>query len=125
MPEFLEISIDKFIFRVATDRLYTAEGAWAERLSNGAVRVGITDYAQQRDGDVAFVHVKPAGTSLAKGEELAEMETIKANQSIFSPVAGRITEVNAALSKTPEVVNQAPYGRDRSDRLGSRARGVA
>ena len=57
MPDFLETAVDKFIFRVATDRLYTSEGAWA--LADGdRVRVGVTDFLQQRNGDVAFVEVK-------------------------------------------------------------------
>ena len=62
------------------------------------VRVGLTDYLQQRGGDVAFVHVKPVGTKLAGGDEFAELETIKANQSLFSPLSGTIVEVNRTSS---------------------------
>ncbi len=108
MPEYLETTIDKFVFRVATDRFYSSDGVWVQRQGD-RVRVGLTDYVQQRGGDVAFVHIKPAGTKLAGGDELAEFETIKANQSVFSPLAGTIVEVNTKLAETPEVVNEDPY----------------
>jgi glycine cleavage system H protein len=110
MVEFLEAAIDKFVFQVATDRLYSAEGVWV-REEGGRVRLGVTDYAQQRGGDAAFVHVKPAGSVLAAGDEVAEVETIKAMVSVASPVAGRVVEVNAALESAPETVNAEPYGR--------------
>jgi glycine cleavage system H protein len=110
MPEYLETTVDKFIFRVASDRLYSSEGVWA--LAEGSrVRVGLTDYLQQLNGDVAFVHAKPAGTKLAVGDEFAELETIKATVSFFAPVRGTIVEVNADLDLSPEVVNQEPYGK--------------
>jgi glycine cleavage system H protein len=109
MQEYLEATLDKFVFRVATDRLYTPDGAWAQPQGN-RVRVGLTDYFQQRNGDVAFVHVKAVGTKLAGGDEFAELETVKTNQSIFSPVGGTVVEVNADLGLSPEIINQDPYG---------------
>lgn len=110
MSEYLEATIDKFIFRVATNRLYSPEGVWA--LAEGSrVRVGITDYLQQLNGDVAFAHLKPAGTKLAIGDEFAELETIKATVSFFAPVRGTVVEVNTDLDLSPEVVNQEPYGK--------------
>lgn len=63
MSEFLETTVDKFTFKVATDRLYTAEGVWA-KLDGDLVRVGLSDFVQQRSGDVAFAEVKPAGTQV-------------------------------------------------------------
>jgi glycine cleavage system H protein len=110
VQEYLETTIDKFVFRVATDRLYSAEGIWARGEGN-LVRVGLTDFLQQRGGDVAFVHVKAEGTALAAGDEFAELETIKVNQSLFAPVGGTIAEVNSGLDSSPEVVNQDCYGR--------------
>jgi glycine cleavage system H protein len=110
MQEYLETTIDKFIFRVATDRLYSSEGIWA-RCEGNRVRVGLTDYLQQRGGDATFVHVKSLGTKLAGGDEFAELETIKANQSLFMPVSGTIAEVNSNLNQTPEIINEDPYGK--------------
>ncbi|MEN6493015.1 MAG: glycine cleavage system protein H [Thermoguttaceae bacterium] len=111
MPDFLETTIDKFIFKVATDRLYGPAGIWVlEDAGAGHVRLGVTDYQQQLNGDVAFVHLKPTGTSLNLGDEFAEVETIKATVSFQSPVAGKVVEINEALDLAPETVNQAPYG---------------
>jgi glycine cleavage system H protein len=108
MPNYIEVTVDKFIFRVASDRLYSPDGMWALTEGNN-VRIGITDYLQQLNGDAAFIHVKPAGSKLAAGDELAELETIKANVSLYSPVSGTIVEVNSDLDLSPEVINQEPY----------------
>jgi glycine cleavage system H protein len=110
VPEYLETTIDKFVFRVAADRLYSADGIWVQPHGD-AVRLGLTDYLQQRGGDVAFAHVKPVGSKLACGDELAEIETIKTNQSLRSPLGGTVVEVNAELESTPEAINEDPYGR--------------
>ncbi len=109
MPEFLETTVDKFTFKVALDRYYQADGAWALAEGN-RVRIGLSDYLQQRSGDVAFVEVKPAGTALKAGEEVGVIETIKVTISLASPVAGTVVEVNSALADSPEVINQDPYG---------------
>ena len=109
MPQFLETTVDKFIFRVATDRSYTGEGLWVWA-EGSRVRLGLSDFLQQRSGDVAFAEVKPVGTTLAAGEEVAVIETIKVNISLTSPVGGTVVEVNSALDLSPEVINQDPYG---------------
>jgi glycine cleavage system H protein len=109
MPEYLETSVDKFVFRVAADRLYSHYGTWAVD-EWGQVRLGTTDYIQQRNGDVAFAHVKPIGTAIAAGEEFAELETVKANVSLVSPISGNVIEVNPDLVFHPEIVNEDPYG---------------
>jgi glycine cleavage system H protein len=110
VQDYLETTVDKFVFRVATDRRYAPDGIWAQ-VDGRRVRVGLTDYLQQRGGDVAFVHVKPLGTELAGGDEFAELETIKVNQSLVLPLGGTVVEINSTLSVTPEVINQDPYGK--------------
>lgn len=109
MSDYLETTVDKFIFRVAKDRYYNSEGVWA-RGEGKMVRIGISDYLQQRSGDVAFGQASPVGTRLAIGDEAAVIETIKVNISLSSPVAGQVVEVNPALELSPEVINQDPYG---------------
>ena len=109
MPDFLETTVDKFTFKVATDRFYTSEGVWAKE-DNGRVRIGLSDFVQQRSGDVAFAEIKPAGTTLAAGDKIAMIETIKVSISYTSPVNGKIAEVNPAMSDAPEAINQDPYG---------------
>jgi glycine cleavage system H protein len=109
MSKFLETMVDKFTFKVATDCLYNAEGVWA-KAEGTRVRVGVSDYLQQRSGDVAFAEVKAMGAEVAYGDEIATIETIKVNISLRSPVTGRIVEVNPGMSTAPEAINQDPYG---------------
>jgi glycine cleavage system H protein len=109
MPAYLEFTADKFIFRVATDRLYTAQGVWAQAQTNNRVRVGLADYVQQSSGDVAFASVKAAATRLAAGATFAEVETMKTMLELPSPLSGTVVEANPALYLTPELVNQDPY----------------
>jgi glycine cleavage system H protein len=59
---------------------------------------------------VAFAEVKPVGTTLAAGDDVANIETIKVNITYTCPVSGRIVEVNPAMSDAPESINQDPYG---------------
>ena len=108
MPEFLEISVDKFTFKVATDRYYSGEGVWAKP-EREHVCIGLSDYVQQRSGDVAFAEVKPQGSEVNFGEEIAVIETIKVNISLGSPVTGTVIQVNPAMQTAPEVINQDPY----------------
>jgi len=108
MTEYLEFMIDKFTFRIAADRYYTNEGLWVKPEDN-RVRIGISDYLQQRSGDVAFIEFKPIGSMVANGEELVVMETIKVNISLSSPVTGRVIELNPAMESSPEIINQDPY----------------
>ncbi|HKS75398.1 MAG TPA: glycine cleavage system protein H [Terriglobales bacterium] len=109
MSEYLEITIDKFIFRVAKDRLYTRDGVWLRPMSPQRVRLGVSDFFQQHNGDVAFVNVKTGGTRVAPGDEFADVETMKVTVGLPSPIAGTIVEVNRGLELRPELVNQDPY----------------
>lgn len=109
MPELLELTVDKFTFKIPTDRYYHREGVWA--LAEGdRVRIGLSDFLQQSSGDVAFAEVQPEGTALAFGDEVATIETMKADIALPSPVDGQVMEVNSAMETTPEVINQDPYG---------------
>ena len=108
MPETLELTIDKFTFHVATDRSYSPEGVWA-KAEGDHVRVGLSDFLQQRSGDIAFAEVQPVGSVLVFGDEVAIIETIKVNISLGSPVSGMVTEVNPEMETAPEVINQDPY----------------
>ncbi len=108
MTDFLEFQVDKFTFRVATDRYYTQEGLWAKQ-ETARIRIGISDYLQQRSGDVAFAEVKPVGSAIAVGGEIIVIETIKVDISLTSPLDGEVVEVNPAMQTTPEIINQDPY----------------
>jgi glycine cleavage system H protein len=109
MSDYLEATVDKFSFKVAGDRYYTSEGVWAKP-EGPRIRIGLSDFLQQRSGDVAFAEVKPEGTPVGFGDEIAVIETIKVNISLTSPVQGVVGEVNPAMNTAPEVINQDPYG---------------
>lgn len=108
--EMLKVSIDKFIFLVPAGRFYSDVGVWVKPEGHRA-RLGLSDYTQQSNGDVAFTKVKPTGTKLERGHEFAEIETVKVNVSFPSPVKGTIVEVNSSLMDAPDLINQEPYGK--------------
>lgn len=107
--DYLETTVDKFIFRVARDRRYTDADVWAQRVGD-RVRVGITDFNQQKSGDVGFVTPKPVGTRVGVNDEIAALETIKVDVVVPAPLAGILVAVNDALNERPELVNSDPYG---------------
>ena len=109
MPEYIVFTAGKFIFRIATDCLYTPEGVWV-RAQGNTICVGLSDYLQQRSGDVAFAEIKPAGTRLTAGDEFAVIETIKVDLSLGAPVSGELLAANPALETAAEIINQDPYG---------------
>jgi glycine cleavage system H protein len=105
----LELNVDKFTFKIATDRFYTYQGVWA-LLTGEVIRVGLSDFSQQRSGDIAFADVQPIGTKLVAGDMVASIETIKVNLNLNCPVAGTIVQVNPLMDSAPETINQDPYG---------------
>jgi glycine cleavage system H protein len=109
MTELLELTVDKFTFKVPTDRYYHQEGVWA-LAAGDRVRIGLSDFLQQTSGDVAFAEVQPEGTALAFGDEVAVIETMKTDVVLPAPVGGTVVEVNPAMETTAEVINQDPYG---------------
>ncbi len=107
--DYVQVVVDKFVFRVAPDCRYNDADVWARREEN-RIRIGLTDYLQQKSGDVAFVNPKEVGALLAVNDELAAIETIKVDLVIPSPLAGRIVAINDALAEQPELVNSDPFG---------------
>ena len=107
--EALRARVDKFVFTVPTDRVYSSEHYWVHR-EGESVKVGLTDFRQQTAGDVAFVECKPKGSVLGAGEDLANLETIKSNVVVPSPLRGTVVAVNESLSERPELVNEDCYG---------------
>ena len=88
-------------------RYFSEEHEWIE-VDGETATIGITDYAQGQLGDIVFVEVPAAGTTLAKGKEAAVVESVKAASDVFAPVSGTVTEGNAALVDDPALVNTAP-----------------
>ncbi|MDF1552626.1 MAG: glycine cleavage system protein GcvH [Deferrisomatales bacterium] len=88
---------------------YTRNHEWA-RPEGDVLRAGITDYAQDRLGDVVYVELPPVGAVLAADQEFGTVESVKAVSELFLPVAGEIAAVNGALEGAPQLVNESPYG---------------
>ena len=91
------------------DCRYTKDHEWIQ-VEGGRGRVGITDYAQKQLGDVVFLELPEVGRALKAGEQFGTVESVKAVSELYSPVAGEVVEVNAALAAKPEAINKDPHG---------------
>jgi glycine cleavage system H protein len=90
------------------DRRYTQEHEWV--LKEGeAVKVGITHFAQDQLGDIVYVEVPEVGRTVAKGDVIGSIESVKAVSEIYAPVSGTIVAINEDLDGTPEIVNSDPH----------------
>lgn len=88
----------------------TEDHEWVRMDSPGIGTVGITHFAQEQLGDIVFVELPEIGRKLAKGEDAAVIESVKAAAECKAPVSGTVTEINAALADAPGKVNQDPTG---------------
>ena len=88
---------------------YSKEHEWV-RVEGNTATVGITDFAQEQLTDIVFVELPELGRKVGAGDALAVVESVKSVSDVFSPVAGEVTEVNKALEKNPEKVNEDPFG---------------
>ena len=88
---------------------FTREHEWI-RVEGDTATVGISDHAQQALGDIVFAEVPDAGRSLAKGQEAAVVESVKAASDVYAPVGGDIVEGNAAIVDDPALINRDPEG---------------
>lgn len=107
--EYLQTTVDKFVFKVKKDCWYSESGIWVQ-VTGDLARAGVSDYIQQSSGDVAFAEIEPVDTQLVQGDYLGQIETIKVAIDLFSAVSGTIQEVNGELDARPELINQDPYG---------------
>lgn len=89
---------------------YAKTHEWARLADDGLVTVGITDHAQELLGDIVFLELPEPGRRVARGEECAVVESVKAASDIYAPVAGEIAEINQAPVDRPELVNEDAYG---------------
>lgn len=89
---------------------YTKSHEWAEEQSDGTVRIGITDHAQELLGDMVYVELPEMGVEVHANQECAVVESVKAASDVYSPVSGEVMAVNEQLAEAPELVNQDPYG---------------
>lgn len=88
-------------------RYFTAEHEWID-VAGDTATVGITDYAQGQLGDIVYVELPASGATMAKGNDAAVVESVKAASDVYAPVSGVVREPNAALEAEPSLVNTAP-----------------
>ncbi|HPE15506.1 MAG TPA: glycine cleavage system protein GcvH [Oscillospiraceae bacterium] len=88
---------------------YTKSHEWVRELDDESVLVGITDFAQHELGDLVFVNLPEVGDDVVAGEPFADVESVKAVSDVYSPVTGRVAEINEALLDAPQLINEAPY----------------
>jgi glycine cleavage system H protein len=95
---------------IPADLRYHREHEWV-RVNGGQATVGISDFAQDALGDIVFIDLPKTGTPVKAGQQIGEVESTKTTSTIYTPVSGTITSVNADLKDHPEVVNSDPYGK--------------
>lgn len=93
---------------VREDLRYTEAHEWLKIQNNIAI-IGITDHAQAELTDIVFVELPEIGKEFKKGEELCVVESVKSVSEIYSPISGKVVDVNKKLDDSPEVVNESPY----------------
>jgi glycine cleavage system H protein len=91
------------------DLKYSKEHEWV-RMNGNVAEVGVTVFAQESLGDVVYVDLPESGTEIDQFAKFGEIESVKAVSDLFSPVGGKIVEVNPEATERPEVVNEEPYG---------------
>lgn len=94
------------------DLKYTSEHEWLRNPgeTEGSVRIGITDYAQDALGDIVYVSMPAVGDTIKAGESCGELESTKSVSDIYAPISGEVVAINGSLDATPELVNDDPYG---------------
>ena len=89
---------------------YAKSHEWARTNDDGSVTVGISDTAQDQLGDMVFIEVPEVGQTVTAEEACAVVESVKAASDVYTPVGGKIVEVNEDLADSPETVNNDAYG---------------
>jgi glycine cleavage system H protein len=88
---------------------FTKEHEWV-RVEGDVATVGISDHAQEALGDIVFAEVPEAGRTVAKGDDAAVVESVKAASDVYAPVGGEVVEGNSALAEDPSLINRDPEG---------------
>ena len=96
-------------YKVIEGLYYSKNDEWA-KVDGDIATVGITDYAQDKLGDVVYVGEVPVGKKVKKEDTVLTVESVKAASDIYAPVSGEIVEVNKAAVSDPSLLNKDPYG---------------
>ena len=96
--------------KVPADLRFMKSHEWARLEADGTITIGISDHAQGLLGDLVYVELPTVGDRVEAGNACAVVESVKAASDVYSPVTGKVVEVNAALSDKPETINEDAYG---------------
>ena len=94
--------------KLPKDVLYTRDHEWT-RIEGNVAEVGITDHAQKELGDIVFIELPDIGDEIDAGDEFGSIESVKAVNSLFMPMTGKIIAVNTELKDSPELINEECY----------------
>jgi glycine cleavage system H protein len=89
---------------------FTESHEWVRTEADGTLTIGITDHAQAALGDLVYIELPDVGRTLAKGDPIAVVESVKAASDVYAPVAGEVVAVNESLAGAPERVNADAWG---------------
>jgi glycine cleavage system H protein len=87
---------------------YTREHEWA-RLEDGIVTIGVTDYAQEKLGEIVYVELPDENDEVRKDEAFGVVESTKNASDVMAPISGKVVEINGTLEENPELINNDPY----------------
>jgi len=94
---------------IPEDLLYTSDHEWI-RVQEEEITIGITEFAQEQLGDVVYVELPEEGDEIEAEDAFGSVESVKAVSEIYSPISGKVIEINDLLEDSPEKVNTDPYG---------------
>ena len=94
--------------KIAEGLLYSESHEWVKVEGNIAV-IGVSDFAQEEMGDITYVDLPDEGDDVRKGEDFGALESVKASSELYSPVSGKVVEVNSELEDAPELINEDAF----------------
>ena len=94
---------------IPSDLRYAKSHEWVKIEPDGTATVGITDHAQSSLGDITYVQLPKLGAELKAGDVFGALESVKAASDLYAPVGGKVSAVNEALDRAPEMLNRQPY----------------
>ncbi|MDY0074352.1 MAG: glycine cleavage system protein GcvH [Acholeplasmataceae bacterium] len=89
--------------------LYSKSHEWV-KVEGNVAWIGISDHAQHALGSVVFIELPKVGQTFKKGDTLSAVESVKAASDVYTPISGKVIDVNQALDGAPEMLNDDPYG---------------
>lgn len=93
----------------SNDMKFVDTHEWVRLEADGVVSVGITNHAQELLGDLVYVELPAVGASIATGDTIGVVESVKAASDLYSPIAGEVVEVNDAVVADPTLANTEPH----------------